>query len=48
MAAATGADAQRLFCWCVAFAAMSALEIASQRKSLSASIDALLALASQA
>jgi streptomycin 6-kinase len=48
LAAATGADAERFFGWCVAFAAMSALELASQGNGPSAGIAALLELASQA
>ncbi len=48
LAAATDVDAQRLFGWCVAFAAMSALELASQGKGPRAGIEALLELASQA
>jgi streptomycin 6-kinase len=48
LAAATGVDAGRLFGWCVAFAAMSALELASQGNGPSARIQALLQLASQA
>jgi hypothetical protein len=48
LAAAAGVGAERLFGWCVAFAAMSALELASQRNGPSAGIAALLELASQA
>lgn len=48
LAATTGMDEQRLFCWCVAFAAMSALELASQGNGPSAHVEALLQLASQA
>ena len=48
LAAATGVDAQRLFGWCMGFAAMSALELASQESGPSARIEALLELASQA
>ncbi len=48
LAAATGVDAGRLLGWCVAFAAMSALELASQGNGPRAGIDALLELASQA
>jgi streptomycin 6-kinase len=48
LAAATGVDAERLFGWCVAFAAMSALELASQPNDPRAGIEALLELASQA
>lgn len=47
LAAATSVDAQRLLAWCVAFAAMSALEVASQGTGPSPRIEALLALASQ-
>lgn len=48
LAAATAMDAERLFGWCVAFAAMSALELASQQNAPSAGIEALLELATQA
>jgi streptomycin 6-kinase len=48
LAAAKGVDAERLVGWCVAFAAMSALEIASQRNGSRAGIEALLGLASHA
>jgi streptomycin 6-kinase len=48
LAAATGIDAERFFNWCVAFAAMAALELASQRNGPSDRIRALLELASQA
>jgi streptomycin 6-kinase len=48
LAAATGVDAQRLFGWCAAFAAMNALELASQANAPSARIEALLELASRA
>jgi streptomycin 6-kinase len=48
LAAATGTDAQQLVAWCAAFAAMSALELASQQNGPSARIEALLELASQA
>ena len=48
LAAAIGVDAERLFGWCVAFAAMSALELASQRNAPREGIEALLELASQA
>jgi len=48
LAAATGMDAQRLSAWCAAFAAMSALELASQGNGPSTRIEALLELASQA
>jgi hypothetical protein len=41
-------DAQRLLGWCTAFAAVSALELASRQNSPSARIEALLELASQA
>jgi streptomycin 6-kinase len=43
-----GADAGRLADWCAAFAAMTALEIASQPDDQSARIEVLLALASHA
>ena len=48
LAAATDVDAQRLSGWCVGFAVMSALELASQGNGPSAGIEALLELASQA
>jgi streptomycin 6-kinase len=48
LAAATGMDAERYFGWCVAFAAMSALELASRGSGPSPGIEALLQLASQA
>ena len=48
LAAATGVDAQRLSGWCVAFAAMTALELASQGNGPRAGIESLLKLASQA
>lgn len=48
LAAATGADAERLFGWCVAFAAMSALDLASHGNGPCARIEAHLELASQA
>lgn len=48
LAAATGMDAQRLSDWCAAFAAMSALELASQGKGSGPRIETLLELASQA
>jgi Aminoglycoside/hydroxyurea antibiotic resistance kinase len=48
LAAAGGVDAGRLLGWCTAFAAMSALERASQRDGRRAGIQALLELASQA
>jgi len=48
LAASAGLDGQRLFGWCVAFAAMTALELASRGNGPSASIQALLELASQA
>ena len=48
LSAATGVDAERFFGWCTAFAAMSALELASQAKGPSAGVAALLELASQA
>jgi streptomycin 6-kinase len=47
LAASTGVDAERLSAWCVAFAAMSALEIASQANAAPASIQALLELAAR-
>jgi streptomycin 6-kinase len=48
LAAATGLDAERLFGWCVAFAAMIALELASQGTGPRARVAAPLELASQA
>jgi streptomycin 6-kinase len=48
LSAAAGMDAQRLFDWCTAFAAMSALELASRKNSPSKGVEALLDLASQA
>jgi streptomycin 6-kinase len=48
LAAATGMDTQRLSGWCTAFAAMSALELASQGNGPSPRIETLLELASQA
>jgi streptomycin 6-kinase len=48
LAAAAGLDAERLHGWCVAFAAMSALELASQGGGRTAAMEALLELASQA
>ena len=48
LAAAAGLDAGQLFGWCTAFAAMSALERASQGNGRRAGIPALLELASQA
>ena len=45
LAAATGLDAERLLGWCAAFAAMTALERASQPAGSAAGIDALLELA---
>jgi streptomycin 6-kinase len=48
LAAAADMDAQRLFRWCMAFAAMSALELASQASGPSAGLEALLELASHA
>ena len=48
LATATGMDARRLLGWCTAFAAMSALELASQQNGPSARIETLLELASQA
>ena len=48
LAAATGLDADRLLGWCVAFAAMSALELASRDDGPRTGIDVLVALASQA
>jgi hypothetical protein len=41
-------DAQRLSGWCTAFAAMSALELASQGNGPRTRIEAFLELASQA
>jgi streptomycin 6-kinase len=48
LTAATDMDIERLSGWCVAFAAMSALELASQGNGPRPGIDALLKLASQA
>jgi streptomycin 6-kinase len=48
LAAAGGVDAGRLWGWCTAFAAMSALERASQGNGRRAGIQALIELASQA
>jgi len=48
LATASGVDAERLFEWCVAFAAMSSLELASQGDGLDVGNQALLELASQA
>lgn len=48
LAAAVGADAGRIFGWCTAFAAMSALELASQGNGPSARVEVLLQLAAQA
>jgi streptomycin 6-kinase len=48
LAATADMDAERLNSWCMAFAAMSALELASQGNGHSAGIEALLELASQA
>jgi streptomycin 6-kinase len=48
LAAATGVDPERLFGWCVAFAAMIALEVASKGNGPRPAIEALLELASQA
>jgi streptomycin 6-kinase len=48
VAAATGVDADRLLGWCVAFAAMSALELASKGDGGRARIEALLELAAHA
>ncbi|MGZ8761137.1 MAG: hypothetical protein ACXWXV_11295 [Aeromicrobium sp.] len=48
LAAGTDVDAERVFGWCVAFAAMSALELASQGDGPLAGSKALLELASQA
>jgi streptomycin 6-kinase len=48
LAEATGVDAERLLGWCVAFAGMSALDLASQGNGPRAGIDAVLELASQA
>ena len=48
LAAATGADAERLLGWCTAFAGMVALELASQGHSQSPRIEALLDLAARA
>ena len=48
LAAAAGMDADRLLRWCAAFAAMTALERASQPTGGPVRIDALLALAAEA
>ena len=48
LAASTGLDAERLTDWCVAFAAMSALELASQGNVPGARVAALVELASRA
>jgi streptomycin 6-kinase len=48
LAAAAGMEAERLLGWCVAFAAMAALELASQRNGPRARIEAFLELASRA
>jgi streptomycin 6-kinase len=48
LAAATGIDAERFFRWCVAFAAMAGLELASQRNGPSDRLRALLEPTSQA
>jgi streptomycin 6-kinase len=47
LSAATGADAERLLGWCVAFAGMTALELASQGNGTDPRIEALLGLAAQ-
>jgi hypothetical protein len=41
-------DAQRLFDWCVAFAAMTALELASQDPGRSPRLEVFVQIASQA
>jgi hypothetical protein len=41
-------DAGRIYSWCMAFAAMAALDLASQGNGHSAGIQALLELAAQA
>jgi streptomycin 6-kinase len=48
LAAATSLDVQRLLGWCMAFAAMNAMDLASQEDTPSAAVKALLQLASQA
>jgi streptomycin 6-kinase len=48
LAAAAGQDAGQLYSWCTAFAAMTALDLASRANGHSAGIQALLELASQA
>jgi len=48
LAAATGLDAERLVAWCTAFAAMSALELATAPGSSGADVEALLILAGRA
>jgi streptomycin 6-kinase len=47
LGAATGSDAERLLGWCVAFAGMTAQELASQGDGTDPRIDALLGLAAQ-
>jgi streptomycin 6-kinase len=47
LAAATGVDAEHLFGWCVAFAAMTALDLASQGNGLHTGIEPLLELAAR-
>lgn len=47
LAAVIGMDAERLLGWCVAFAAMSVLEVASQGTGRRAHVEALLKLAAQ-
>jgi hypothetical protein len=46
--AAIGADAGRLFDWCIAFAGMVALEMAEASDSAHKQVDSLVALASRA
>ena len=48
LAATTGLDAQRFFDWCVAFAAMTALELASQDPGRSPRLEVFVQIASQA
>jgi streptomycin 6-kinase len=47
LAAAIGADPDRLLAWCSAFAAMTALELASSPNTPSERVDAVIALAAR-
>jgi streptomycin 6-kinase len=47
LAAAIGVDASAIFSWCVAFAGMNALELASQRDVDRSHVDVLVDLASR-